>query len=675
MYEYKYLDCYISFSGDKLIIGNSTIERSWMFEGNGIKPVSLYDKASCTEWLADSSTVRMDGLNTFQNSFLLSSKDEILNIEVSSTKDNDYNVGQEHLKGIIYIKYTNCEIKWDLIIYPNLPVIRSRFGVKGEPCNSQEQEQYTYEEFLMQKDKTPGENDYIDYLPVKNLHCKWKSVAFKAISDYNNNPVSEDHGLLYPSERNWLKGNLLFVTESVGHGGFILIKESPTPVEQVNYYRGDFYLKGKSILVTGSGIRREDLSTEKFISVYGSSVCLWNGKEEDALKVLRDYHNARHQFNHELDCMVIANTWGDRSEDRKLSEEFVLSELNIAKEIGISHYQIDLGWALKSGNPNGNKYIWSVNKDKFPDELYSIKKAAREFGIKTGIWFRPYSANNFETWEEDAQTLIDLYKRFGFTQFKLDGFKIESLKGEENLIKMMQKVISLTENKVSFNIDITANKRLGFFGQTQYGTLFLENRYTDWKNYYPHFTLRNLWKLSKYVPTYRLLMEFLNVDRCCENYMDDPLAPGACGLEYSFAVTMFSNPLAWFETTGLSEESKAVLKELLPKYRQHQQKIISGLVLPIGDEPDGMSWTGFQSIKDDFEGYLLIIRENSMENSHSYKLWGSSFSDHSSEICFHKILGEGEDDIMASSEGIAEFKLKNAFSFGLYKYSVKQIEK
>ena len=36
----------------------------------------------------------------------------------------------------------------------------------------------------------------------------------------------------------------------------------------------------------------------------------------------------------------------------------------------------------------------------------------------------------------------------------------------------------------------------------------------------------------------------------------------------------------------------------------------SGNIFPIGDEPSGRSWTGFQSVNKQ-EGYLLVFRENS----------------------------------------------------------------
>ena len=38
----------------------------------------------------------------------------------------------------------------------------------------------------------------------------------------------------------------------------------------------------------------------------------------------------------------------------------------------------------------------------------------------------------------------------------------------------------------------------------EYGNIFLENRYTDWGNYFPYRTLRNLWQLSRYVPAERI---------------------------------------------------------------------------------------------------------------------------------------------------------------------------
>ena len=150
-------------------------------------------------------------------------------------------------------------------------------------------------------------------------------------------------------------------------------------------------------------------------------------------------------------------------------------------------------------------------------------------------------------------------------------------------------------------MDVTAETRSGYYGRIHYGSLFVENRFTGnfgkWPNYYPHRTLRNLWMLSEYMPASRLQMEFLNVARNQELYEGDPLAPAVCGMEYSFAVTMCANPLAWMELTGLNEAEAKVLERILPQYRQVQSDLLSGYVLPIGEEPDGTAWTGFSPVK------------------------------------------------------------------------------
>jgi alpha-galactosidase len=165
--------------------------------------------------------------------------------------------------------------------------------------------------------------------------------------------------------------------------------------------------------------------------------------------------------------------------------------------------------------------------------------------------------------------------------------------------------------------------RLGYYGRTQHAALFLENRYTDWGNYYPHWTLRNLWMLSKYVPARKLQIEFLNVRRNMEKYGDDPLAPHRSGLLYSASAALFANPLAWMELTGLEEADADGLADLLRRVAPHHRRILSGHILPIGEEPSGTGWTGLQSsAQEAHEGYLLLFRENTEHRTYGFKLWG-----------------------------------------------------
>jgi alpha-galactosidase len=75
-----------------------------------------------------------------------------------------------------------------------------------------------------------------------------------------------------------------------------------------------------------------------------------------------------------------------------------------------------------------------------------------------------------------------------------------------------------SDGAITFDLDVTAEIRPGYFGLPDIGPLFVENRYTDFHRYWPHQTLRNLWMLSQAVDPLRLRMEVLNNARNADKY-------------------------------------------------------------------------------------------------------------------------------------------------------------
>ena len=109
----------------------------------------------------------------------------------------------------------------------------------------------------------------------------------------------------------------------------------------------------------------------------------------------------------------------------------------------------------------------------------------------------------------------------------------------------------------------------------------------------------------------RLRMELLNNRRNEKNYPDDPLAPARYRADTLFAITMFANPLGWFEVSNLPEDYVAELTPLVPVWKRERAQMLGGTLLPIGAAPDGVAWTGFASVAADRRsGYLLLFREN-----------------------------------------------------------------
>ncbi len=154
----------------------------------------------------------------------------------------------------------------------------------------------------------------------------------------------------------------------------------------------------------------------------------------------------------------------------------------------------------------------------------------------------------------------------------------------------------------------------------QFGTLFVENRYTDWCNYFPHNTLKNLWMLSQFIPPRKFQFELLNNSRNDEKYGDDPLRPATYDITYEFASVMVANPLVWMEMSNLTDKQITSLQKLVSVYRDVRKDFFNAEIYPIGEQPDGCSYTGFQIVVDDKTGYLLLFKEYGTIGKHMYCL-------------------------------------------------------
>jgi hypothetical protein len=376
--------------------------------------------------------------------------------------------------------------------------------------------------------------------------------------------------------------------------------------------------------------------------------------------------------------MIMMNTWGDVSRDTRVGEAFCISELNAASPYGITHFQIDDGWQTGlSGNtafqegakkkPLNIKEYWEPDPAKFPNGLYPVVKKGKELGIEICLWFVPRNNNSGDNWETNADVLIGLYKKYGIRTFKIDGVSLPNKLAEINFRKFLDKVSIETNFDVVFNLDVTAGRRGGYHYFNEYGNIFLENRFTDWVNsftYYPYRTLRNLWMLSRYVPPQILQVEFLNKWRNPELYKGDPLAPANYSFDYVFAISMMAQPLAWFEATGLPKEAMST-SGLISKYRDMQKDIHDGIILPIGNEPDGHSWTGFQSIKGK-NGYFLVFREDNERPEALVNTWLKE----GTRIQCQPVLGGGKEfTAKVGSGGNINFSLDKPNSFVLFRYT------
>lgn len=218
---------------------------------------------------------------------------------------------------------------------------------------------------------------------------------------------------------------------------------------------------------------------------------------------------------------------------------------------------------------------------------------------------------------------------------------------------MLGGAIQASDGKLQFNMDVTAGHRGGYFFFNHFGNTFLENRYTDWGNYYPHLTLRNAWTLAKYVPIQRFQIEWLNKWRNDNQYPEnDPLKPANVPFDYQFAIAMMGQPLAWMEATGLPEEAFEVVP-LVEEWKKVRDEMQRGVIVPVGQEPNGYSFPGFVSYGEK-KVFVLLFRENAFPSSVSCDAPESNTSNNDS--INNTLLNNyfsGDDSTLSTSNAVA----------------------
>ncbi len=669
------LTCKAVLANDTLVLENSKIKRVFLWNNGALQSISLINKTTqqnITGPLAAAShDVLIPGLNG----------------KPSGASFRTFVVGATptsytFLAAEVVVQTSGMAIKRVFKIYPNCPAIACDYYLKGKAgkwaSNTGNNNNFINIENENAGQANEGKILFTDKLPLSGSHWQLKAVEFLDATDYNNNLVKENTALIYRQEMK-LRGNLLFAHNPLSGAAFFILKEAPVSTIQLYYQGFDFTAKWGEVKVAGIGISPGDVNDSVWVKGYSVVVGVSenNSSSISLQQALRNYQQMQRAYTEERDAMIVSNTWGDRNRDSRVNEKFILLEIEAAARLGITRLQVDDGWqnGVSSNSAYGgsltniwrNPNYWNADSVKFPGGLQKIVTAAKQKGIQVSLWFNPSTDSSFKNWEKDAEVLIAQYKKYGIAMWKIDGVQAADKTAEINFRGFLDKVSAATNYQAVFNLDVTAGKRFGYHYLSTYGNLFLENRYTDWGNYFPHFTLRNLWQLSAYLPPQRLQIEFLNKWRNTNKYNpDDKLAPVNYGFNYLFAITMVAQPLAWFEVSGLPPEAFATAG-LIKKYKTFSAALHKGQIFPVGDEPNGFSWTGFQSMQP-AKGYFIIFRESNPAASQQVKtnLPGGT------KINLKLIAGEGNNfSSTTGSNGCIIFKIAHERSFAVYEYTLQ----
>lgn len=443
-------------------------------------------------------------------------------------------------------------------------------------------------------------------LPAEGTELVLRTVRFAAATDYHDTPVTETDFFMYRRKIPAQTGNIFILSDPVKKTSYVFISLSPDCV--------------KPLFSVDGGVA--SLENEEYGIVVGRCAT------KDAEKLCRAWY--RHKCK-PSPLFTLANNWGDLHAPVVVYEDFIIKELEASKEMGLDVLQIDDGWQTgdtsdksirdETGHRTFYGDFWKLNEKKFPNGMETVRAAAEKNGVGLGLWFAPHSKNAFELLDRDVAVLKNAYDFWGSRFFKLDMLRVENREMHEAFKKMVERIYSFGKD-ASIQFDVTNGHREGFFSLNQYGRLFAENRYTGLSTYYPHRAARNLYSLCKYIPAFKFQFELVNPTLNRDKYPEnDPLAPCVCDEDYLFACVMTSNPLFWMETQFLPQKQRDELKRILPVWKEVRRELARADVVPVGERPDGGTFSGFAAYSADGKKvWLTALRQVTEENEYTFSL-------------------------------------------------------
>lgn len=685
-------DAVIKLENDKLILENQFIRREILLSGNLFTTSSLVNKHTGKEWVSESgvvsdgaeSEIKHPALTFDHNIGFISTFTAVPNVEL--LVNDSTLMEQPSLIARVEIIQDDIRLLRYYEIYPGSPVTVSWTVLSNWTGGLRPPVHESVETDARKLDiPQPRNADLHDAVYLREKHLRLRNVVYTACTDINDNLAREEERYAYPYPAPWLlPGNLCFADSLTDAEGIFILKEAPPLSEQPDHPDADFVYHYDSGLFgqVGWGFTPEDFQGElQSISSWRTAIGVYDNVPNADGEAVKSYLKHHCVQKPERDWRITCNQWGDRSLGINFTEEFICREIDACAKLGIDLYTLDFGWQTGTGGvntlyPDGSSpmydhgYYWDVDKKKFPNGLSPIFEYGKSKGVELALWFNPDPTDDNVNASRDAGVLRDLYNEYKTRIFKIDGVWNGSCKAGIRNRDFLESLIRETGGEISFQLDITNGVRWGYFSANHLGVLFVENRYTHFRNYFPYRTHKNLWELSRYLMPQWLQFEFLNNSpETGERYRplfpaDDPFTPDKYPIDYCFAIVMFSNPLAWFEPSKLSDEQVRRLAPVIAKYREIQEELFSGDIYPIGEKPSGRSITGFQSYNPDTSGgFICAYREVTPRDSAVMQLARIT-----GDKALHFELIYGNGSVTREGEGY-RFTLPDERSYALFRYT------
>ena len=662
--NFSHLDITIEYSECNLIIANTCIRREFVFESGSWRTVSICD-ASGKEYASKDNQLcdfHFIGLGYPENEVHLL---KWTNVECKVVSGDFSDAEHVEVAVTFWDSYQQVEYVMTYFVYPAFPVIGCQGRVKSEVMPNI---YWSHRGRLINSQDPRNFHDSVtdSFVSAANIKPRY-TVEFTARTDYTDNLVIR-RNIAGDGEYN---GNILVSEDDSKHGA-AFIQEAPPSAERRDFESYDFTVRDGRISSCGWGIPPEELKPGKVFVGYRTVLLLFEN-ELDFEQKLKNYLRLRFKSDPAQAYAVTVNPWGCGKFRTLVNQEFLLEEIRAAAETGASHYQIDDGWQaggwladLAVYNRKLNNDFWQVS-DMLGGNLDRLMEEFAKCGINPSLWVAPAFNTEFRDYKEFADMVLGYYRKHNIKVFKVDGVKMRTYESEENLRNLLHDIRTSSNGEIVFNLDTTNGQRSGYFLFLEYGNIFLENRYVchQWGvGYHPERTLRNFWKLARYMRSEMLQIEVANPGDLNPDFYarKGETLPTVYDFEYWVAVTMFGNPLIWMTPSRIAVEHRATLKKLMTLHRQEAETIFSGTVFPVGDMPSGAAFTGFASVGEKFVELIVYREKDEQSGKAAIAIPGVT----NSCDCLSTLAGNGSCEV---KDGTAYISIPNAPGYLWVKWS------
>lgn len=647
----RFQDCFVNFDGQFLCLGNSCFVREFDLS-HGLLHTLCLKKADGT-LLAQESSAPSDFY--FYGDRCTPQEMSYQPPVVGACIVNQFPGSAPHLHVTVslYEAFQDLTLRKDFYIYPGLPALAMRCRIVSPvyPLAVWNTRRAVRERYQSRARAGLVFEGCVDRLNLPT-YTPFESVEFRAQTDYNDEQLIRRP---YKSGET-LTGNLLYLRNSSGNELFYF-QEAPPSEERRDLEEYDFRIENSEVVSCSWNLDPGELGCRKeFRSP--RHVLFFCDNADEGERVFKEYLRRRHLPNR-FPHYITANPWGDCDFYQKVSEKFLLDEVEAASQCGAELYQADDAWQSGgllvdiSGYNKllSSKKFWEVNPKLWQGDLSPLKNSCRSNMLDLSLWIAPFANIAYRDWKEMAQRCLELHEKYGVRIFKVDAINLVNAEAERNLELMLRTVRRRSKGAVSFHFDVTAwGLRQGIYRWLEYGTIFLENRYTRIIRkalYHPERTWRNFWRLSRFARIQEILCEVPSPQHIDYDMYraKNETPPDTYSWEYWLAISLFAQMLLWFSPSQLSPELRATAARFTAWRKKHNDQLLNSEIRRFGTEPDGASLSGLYTVSD--EPLVIIFREQHCKKSQitvpcdgKYRHWHLAFGNGKAIPCDGGMLFE-----------------------------------